>query len=294
MKKRLVYKLLTFYFLSMNFGGLLGCRGRSTHPEYVAPIVEAATNSIPVGNRESFSQFLNRIITTEVPVLNRLSDNIVFSEDSFGHKKRYASDVFNSKKALMEIVRSFSHPHEELAPNYLGCISYFGYSNQIFKKFPIHCLDHFDYTKQNWIKFGKHEFLFLKTEFDEDCMGKGCLGAIYPIFAIRANNQVDMYCFYNYVDIAGVRFGEINGDGYLDFLEIDGGGDTKEELELMDKSGLESGHFFKIKAVTYKQNKWSRLKDKKGNDLFIFIQLQEALDINSTFRILNANWLYAL
>ena len=39
--------------------------------------------------------------------------------------------------------------------------------------------------------------------------------------------------------------------------------------------------------MTYKQNKWSRLKDKKGNDLFIFIQLQEALDLNSAFKILS-------
>lgn len=300
MKNMLKYKCLQVfcYFMLTWLAACSGCHSQSKRPEYVAPFAEVQVDSLKqVGARESFNQFLNRILNTDSCFSKQEIRNVVFMADSFGAQTRYSIDVTTAKESL-EIKRVFNHlekpPPEKYDDMYGDCVSYFSYSNQIFNKFPIHCRTEFDYTKQNWVKFGKGEFLYLKTEFNEDCIGTGCLVNIYPIFAIRANNQVDMYCFYNYVDIAGVRFGEINGDGYLDFLEIDGGGDTKEELELMGKSGLESGHFFKIKAVTYKQNKWSRLKDKKGNDLFIFIQLQEALDLNSAFKILSANWLNGL
>lgn len=288
------YKFLSYCCsLFVALEGFTGCNSKPKYPEYIAPSIKTQADSVVLGSvPENFNQFLNRILNTDSCFSKQEIRNVVFMADSFGAQTRYSTDVTTAKEPL-EIKRVFNHLEKPLPDRYENCVSYFGYSNHFFNQFPIHCLDRFDYTKQNWIKSNNTQFLYLKTEFDDDCIGKGCLGNIYPIFAIRANNQVDMYCFYNYVDIAGVRFGEINGDGYLDFLEI-GGGYTDKEFEIMGKSGLESGHFFKIKAVTYKQNKWSLLKDKKGNDLFIFIQLQEALDLNSAFKILSANWLNGL
>lgn len=95
----------------------------------------------------------------------------------------------------------------------------------------------------------------------------------------------------------GLRRGDFNRDGNLDWLTVGHGFSRADDEEILIKKGLkinklacENSQCYKITAVTFSQGQWSPLMDAQKQEYYFLVRLAEPLDPDSGFTILAYRW----
>ncbi|WP_165024405.1 hypothetical protein [Dysgonomonas sp. ZJ279] len=156
------------------------------------------------------------------------------------------------------------------------------------------CVCVIDEPQKNKIKYNEKQFSYYVIEPDPvNCFTPyACTISTYLIFA---GNDVIPYELELVYNICNFRTGDIDKDGNLDFLKISPLL-SEDELKLEKKDRIDyhncdddRGVYYKITAITYKNNKWQNLLNE-GKEIYIIIKLEEAFNASSQFKVLNYHW----
>lgn len=88
----------------------------------------------------------------------------------------------------------------------------------------------------------------------------------------------------------------MNGEDYLDFLEIENSFNNINEFTLNEQNLINknlSKSYYKIYATTLRNNKLERLKDKNNQDYYILVEVDQ-LSFVEEFKIIKYNWMRPL
>jgi hypothetical protein len=144
--------------------------------------------------------------------------------------------------------------------------------------------------------FGGLRFIYCVVTPSINCTGSVCRVVHYPVFAIT-KTDTSFYLFSNSDDITGLRYGDFNNDNNLDFLVVNNGFSQSEIEKLIAKDGnfkyWECGNSqcYKITALTFTNGEWKILKDSKDEEYYFLIKLDDPLNPNSSFEILDYLWM---
>ena len=129
----------------------------------------------------------------------------------------------------------------------------------------------------------------------DNCLGKFCRVKYYPVFATNGRDT-SLQVFEQLDDVTGLRYGDFDRDKFLDFLVVENSvtnGDLKiaakrdKKLENLD---CYDSQCYKITAITFKNGHWTQLKDRYGKSYYFLIWLNEFLNPESGFQLLDAYW----
>ena len=111
-------------------------------------------------------------------------------------------------------------------------------------------------------------------------------------------NRIQVFIiFINTDDIAGLRYSDINHDGFLDFLSIQSGFTHKDMQKLVawnkkyKNFNCSDAQCYKITAFSFKKGKWEVMKDKNGEEYLMLIKLDDSLSLNSSCQLLMSKWI---
>lgn len=176
------------------------------------------------------------------------------------------------------------------------CFSFLGIGKKVFFKDTLMCWQKFKYNDQSCFSYNNARFVVGTGHPDVDhCTGSLCRINTYPVISMFGADTSFQYFIYT-DDISGLKYGDIDHDGYLDFLDIKQGL-TLNELNLIHKKGGKYQNFvcdnstcYKINVRTFKKGRYETMKDGNGDALFLVIKLDSPLNADSTFEILLSNW----
>ncbi|WP_373548209.1 hypothetical protein [Haliscomenobacter sp.] len=162
-------------------------------------------------------------------------------------------------------------------------------------KWAGHCQLHMEFPENAEFTFNHSKFIYRLGVPMNNCIGRMCRVLSYPVFAITGQDT-SLQVFTNVEDVTGLRYGDVNGDKCLDFLVIDSGFSTEILKKLVQRNkeltGLDCSddQCYKITALTFRDGKWTELKDRNGKPFYFLIWLNEALNPESGFQLLDAYW----
>lgn len=154
----------------------------------------------------------------------------------------------------------------------------------------IACVDKGD------VNFEGIRFIYCIGTPSANCIGSVCRVIHYPVFAIT-RTDTSLYIFSNADDITGLRYGDFNVDNNLDFLVVNHGFSQKDIATLINKDKnfkyweCRNSQCYKITALTFANGNWKVLKDIKGEEYYFLIKLDDPLNPNSSFEILDYSWM---
>jgi hypothetical protein len=154
---------------------------------------------------------------------------------------------------------------------------------------PLECPEHNEFTYKN------SKFTYLRALPSDNCISRNCRVICYPVFAM-SNQDTSFYLFENVDDVSGLRFGDFNKDNFLDFLVVDSGFSDEGLLKINKKKDknvdweCDESECYTITAITYKNGKWKKLKDKNNKEYYFLITLDDPLNPNSSFNIMDNYW----
>lgn len=178
-----------------------------------------------------------------------------------------------------------------------GCYSFLGIGGKRFNHDTLMCWQEFDYLSNSLITYNKSSFIIMKGgPYPDNCIGAACRINFYPVIGID-KSDTSLHYFVNTDDITGIRYADINHDGYLDFLSIKSGF-THKDIEALairnkkyDNFNCSDAECYKITVFSFKEGKWEAMKDKNGKEYFMLIKLDDSLNPNSDFELLMSNWI---
>lgn len=177
------------------------------------------------------------------------------------------------------------------------CYSFLGIGNIRFENDTIMCWQQFSYWPNRLLTYNNASFIIMKGEPDADnCVGGACRINFYPVIGMY-KSDTSFHYFINTDDIAGIRYLDINHDGFLDFLSVQSGFTDKYMQQLTARNNkyrnldCSENQCYKITAFSFKRGNWEITKDKNGNEYFMLIKLDNPLNQNSSFKLLMSNWL---
>ena len=162
-------------------------------------------------------------------------------------------------------------------------------------KWAGHCQLHMECTEKAEFTFNHSKFIYRLGVPMNNCTGRMCRVLYYPVFAINGQDT-SLQVFTNVEDVTGLRYGDFNEDKCLDFLVV-GNGFSRDDLKKLAQRGeMQAGldcsddQCYKITALTFKNGKWTALKDRNGKLFYFLLRLNEALNPDAGFELLDAYW----
>lgn len=163
-------------------------------------------------------------------------------------------------------------------------------------KWAGHCQLHMECPQKAEFTFNHSKFIYRLGVPMNNCTGRMCRVLYYPVFAINGQDT-SLQVFTNVEDVTGLRYGDFNEDKCLDFLVV-GNGFSREDLKKLAQRGkMQAGldcsddQCYKITALTFKNGKWTALKDRNGKLFYFLLRLNEALNPDAGFELLDAYWM---
>lgn len=162
-------------------------------------------------------------------------------------------------------------------------------------KWDGHCQLNTECPEKAEFTFNHSKFIYRLCVPMNNCTGRMCRVLYYPVFAITGQDT-SLQVFTNVEDVTGLRYGDFNQDKCLDFLVV-GNGFSRDDLKDLGQrnkkqAGLDCSddQCYKITALTFKNGKWAELKDRNGELYYFLLRLNEALNPEAGFELLDANW----
>ncbi|TAG88500.1 MAG: hypothetical protein EAZ20_08420 [Bacteroidetes bacterium] len=252
-------------------------------------------------SKQSYSSFLDSLLKNDNIVVK---DNIVQQKDTifYTNEERKFENNYNilfDNFTINQKQISYSPKIDyiQFNPN-LKCWSYFECSNgqrmhenknrfcrQYFsfydEKYPQHC--------GKYIQYKNNHFIYGVQAPPERCIGTGCRLRRYVIFT---HDNINIYSsdFLEFPeDMLGLKFGDINNDGYLDFLDIKTESYDPEISKIFKET--DGTCFYTLKVFTFKNGKFQYLKNQKGEEYYISYFIERPLDIKSNIHITDKKWI---
>ncbi|MBC9930617.1 hypothetical protein [Chitinophaga qingshengii] len=178
-----------------------------------------------------------------------------------------------------------------------NCNSFLGIGKKVFLKDTMRCWTRFEYDAHSSFSYNSASFITGMAEPADDCSGSLCRVYTYAVIAkFGADTSVQ---YLSYTDnITGLRYGDINHDGWLDFLDIQQGMDLDAMRAIRKKGGkyknleCDNSACYRIRAITYRRGKWEALRDKEGKALYWLVKLDTPYEQKSTFEVILSNGPY--
>jgi hypothetical protein len=167
---------------------------------------------------------------------------------------------------------------------------------KVKNQFPKLDMGIFDFEFKPPYELGYNEMKYsCITGHYNNCTGSGCRVASYFIMPRNKSNEPIMLIEQT-EDMFGLRYGDINNDGNLDFLVIEEDFSGKY-LDLLVKKDAKfenwscaRGIKYTITAVNFINGKWLPVKDKSGKEYFMLIYLDQDLEVEKGFKLLESHW----
>lgn len=181
-----------------------------------------------------------------------------------------------------------------------NCYSFLGIGKKVFNKDTLMCWQQFQFLPDYQIIYRQSSFRMLKSGPHENCIGGACRINFYPVIGI-SRRDTNLHYFINNDDLTGMKYADLDHDGFLDFLSIQSGITIQninelavQNKKLKDLTNAEMGTWYKLTLFTFKEGKWELKRDKKGQAYYIIIKLDKGLDPESKFKAMASNWLSTL
>ncbi len=162
-------------------------------------------------------------------------------------------------------------------------------SNNFLCNFDMEC------PEKNEITFGNTKFTYSIEIPMDNCLGKSCRVKYYPVFATNGRDT-SLHVFEHFGDVTGLRYGDFDKDKFLDFLVLENSF-SNEELKNAARRDKKWGNLdcydsqcYKITAITFKNGHWTKLKDRNEKPYYFLIWLNEDLNLEAGFELLDAYW----
>lgn len=262
--------------------------GNSPKPK---PIADLPLAPLIFTKHNSLEKFLDSLVQT--PGITYAQTEPRCSADTFA----LGNNNFRIVKTTGSIVQSYHYfdwekrsPFENTADS---CNSVLQFGSH---KWTGHCQLHMECPQKAEFTFHQSKFIYRLGVPMNNCSGRMCRVLYYPVFAINGQDT-SLQVFTNVEDVTGFRYGDFNQDKCLDFLVV-GNGFSREDLKKLAQRGeMHAGldysddQCYKITALTFKNGKWMELKDRNGKLYYFLLRLNEALNPDAGFELLDAYWL---
>lgn len=179
-----------------------------------------------------------------------------------------------------------------------SCFSFLQYGSIKWAEKNLQCQFEMTCPEGNEFTFGKAKFIYSMGVPMNNCNGVFCRVIYYPVFAVNGRDT-SLYEFIQVNNPSGLRYADFNKDKNLDFLKIENFISDVEfkkmvqrnkEIEKLSCDSNGESQCYKITAITFKDGKWSLLKDQQGKPYYLFIRLDEFLDTEAGFILLDTHW----
>jgi len=293
-KNRVMKIIITIFFLL-----LIGCF--NLHMRIKTPNVQLSSQNSKIFDKsrcveyKSYQLFIDSLVSTI---------NVTYVHSKFKNNL----DTFNLKNDNYKVV------------NTMGNIKQYYYYFGLQKKSPFEnsadsCYSYLQFGSHKWLNRNsecqiemkwpkKSDFIFHASQFSyrigipmNNCIGSLCRVVYFPVFGI-AGSDTSLYVIENANDITGLKYGDFNKDKYLDFLVVKNYFSTEDLKNLIKKNGQRYSNWdclnsqcYKITAITFKEGKWEILKDSNGKVYYFLILLDESLNPDSSFELLDSYWI---
>lgn len=259
-------------------------------PKQQNPTANLFVPELVFTSHKSLEKFLDSLV--ETPGITYAKTEPQCSADTFP----LGNNNFRIVKTLGSIVQSYHYfdwekrsPFENTADS---CNSVLQFGSH---KWTGHCQLHMECPQKAEFTFHQSKFIYRLGVHMNNCSGRMCRVIYYPVFAINGQDT-SLQVFTNIEDVTGLRYGDFDKDKSLDFLVL-GNGFSREDVKKLvqrDKklTGLDCSddQCYKITALTFKNGKWTELKDGNGKLFYFLLRLNEALNPDAGFELLDAYW----
>lgn len=103
-----------------------------------------------------------------------------------------------------------------------NCNSFLGIGKKVFLKDTLRCWTRFQYDSRSCFSYNSASFVTGVAGPDDNCSGSLCRVYTYAVISVFGADTSIKYLSYT-DDITGLRYGDVNHDGWLDFLDIQQG-----------------------------------------------------------------------
>jgi hypothetical protein len=178
-----------------------------------------------------------------------------------------------------------------------SCYSYMQFGSHKWLKNNSKCQLEIKWPEKSDFVYHNNHFVYRIGTPMNNCIGSLCRVVFYPVFGIT-ERDTSLYVLENADDITGLKYGDLNKDKYLDFLVVKNFF-SREDLKNLIKKDLKryqnwdcaNSQCYKITAITFKNGKWEILKDSKGKEYYFLILINDALNPESSFELLDSYWI---
>lgn len=287
---------LIFGFCLLFFGYLkMGLSDKPVKLSVMARAGEADTPTTYDASRyKSFKHFLDSVcyMGKLSPVRKNALSNGRTQTDTL-----YTKHGVKLVKKMGMVKQYFFSEKGSNASNPGACYSFLGIGSKCFSQDTLMCWQQFNYWPNSLITYNEASFIIMKGgPYPDNCVGGACRINFYPVIGIY-KSDTSFHYFINTDDIAGLRYSDINHDGFLDFFSIQSGFTHKDIQKLVTRNKkyrnftCSDAECYKITVFTFKKGRWEVMKAKNGEECFMLVKLDDPLNLNSSFQLLMSNWI---
>lgn len=177
-----------------------------------------------------------------------------------------------------------------------SCYSFLQFGSHKWDENFLQCQLNFECPEKSEFTFNQNKFIYRVGSHMSNCIGSACRVNYYPLFAIH-KRDTSFHLFVNPDDIIGLRYGDFNKDKSLDFLVVKSSF-SMEDLKRLTTKGEQFKNWncpdlqcYKITVITFRGGKWEMLKDSMGKEYYFLILLDEPLNPDVGFKLLDFHWM---